>query len=183
MKKIILSLILLVAPCILTSCLEDNTDDYESWRALNNAWLLEQETRKNEDGSLYYEKVTPVWNPNAYILMHWHNDRSLTANNLVPLATSYVDVKYRLTDYRGLPKDSSYLRTNPADSIYRSQVNANIEGWIIGLTHMHVGDSVTMVIPYQSGYGASGNGSIAPYSVLQFAVKLQGIPGYEVPLN
>lgn len=182
MKKHIFLLILFLAPCLLSSCLKDEPNTSDEWREDNNAWLAEQEQKKNPDGSPYYEKLTAVWNPNAYVLMHWHNDRSATAGNITPLSTSYVDVKYRLTDYKGLPKDSSYLRTNPADSIYRSQVNANIEGWVIGLTRMHVGDSVTMIVPYQCGYGATPNGSIRPYSNLVFDIKLKGIPGYETPV-
>lgn len=184
MKRLIYGIMALLSlPLVSTSCLKDESDPYEVWRNKNNAWLDEQSVRTNTDGTPYYEKVTAPWNPNAYVLMHWHNDRSLTAKNLSPLSTSTTDIKYRLTDYEGLPKDSSYLRTIPADSIFRSRVNTNIEGWVIGVTSMHVGDSVTMIVPYQYGYGSTQRGSLDPYSVLVFDLKLKGIPGYEVPVN
>ncbi len=184
MKKLIYFSLILFCVSVLSSCLKDESDPYGEWRNSNNTWLAGQMALKNPDGSPYYEKVEATgWNPNAYVLMHWHNDRSLTSGKLVPMSTSTVDVKYRLTDYEGLAKDSSYLRTTPADSIYRSQVNSNIDGWIIGLTHMHVGDSVTMIVPYQYGYGAMQRGNILPYTVLVFDLKLAGVPGYEVPVN
>lgn len=183
MKKLIFFSLALLGASIMTSCLKDDSDPYEEWRNTNNTWLDQQMSLKNHDGSPYYEKVGAVWNPNAYVLMHWHNDRSLTAKNLVPLSTSTVDIKYHLRDCQGAPKDSSYLRATPADSIFRSRVNESIEGWVIGVTNMHVNDSVTMIVPYQYGYGAAQRGSILPYSVLVFDLKLKGIPGYEVPVN
>lgn len=184
MRRLVYSVLTLMAALpLLTSCLKDNSDPFEDWRDDNNAWLDEQLVRKNANGSQYYEKVMVNWNPTAYVLMHWHNDRSKTVNNLKPISTSTVDVKYRLRDYQGLGKDSSYLRTIPADSIYRSRVNSNIEGWVIGVTNMHVGDSVTMIVPYQYGYGAQARGAINPYTHLVFDMKLTGVPGYIVPVN
>lgn len=184
MKKLIFCSLALLCASVFTSCLKDESDPYEDWRNSNNTWLDEQMALKNPDGSPYYEKVVAtLWNPNAYVLMHWHNDRSLTANKITPLSTSTVDVKYILRNYQGLGIDSSYLRTTPADSIFRSRVNTNIEGWVIGVTNMHVGDSVTMIVPYKYGYGASQRGSILPYTNLVFGIKLKGIPGYEVPVN
>lgn len=184
MKKLIYPVLAAVAALpLLSSCLKDESDPYEDWRNKNNAWLEEQTVRQNPDGTPYYEKVTVEWNPGAYVLMHWHNDRSKTAGNISPMSTSTADVKYLLRDFQGVGKDSSYLRTVPADSIFRSRVNTNIEGWTIGLTNMHVGDSVTMVVPYQWGYGAQQRGSLDPYSVLVFDIKLKGVPGFEVPVN
>lgn len=183
MKRLVYIVAIFIGFSFLSSCLKDNFDEYEEWRNSNDRWLAEQELRKNPDGSPYYEKIVPAWNPNAYVLMHWYNDRNATASNLSPLSTSYTDIKYKLSDFEGLAKDSSYLRTNPADSIYRSKVNSNIEGWIIGVTNMHVGDSVTMIVPYQYAYGAKGQSTVKPYSVLVFDLKLKGIPGYEIPVN
>jgi FKBP-type peptidyl-prolyl cis-trans isomerase FklB len=44
---------------------------------------------------------------------------------------------------------------------------------------MHVGDSVEVVIPYQLGYGTTITGSIPPYSMLKFNMRLVDIPYYQ----
>ncbi len=184
MKKIIYFSLTLLCATVFSSCLSDDSEPYDEWRNHNDTWLQEQMARTNPDGTPYYEKVVATkWNPNAYVLMHWHNDRSLTADKISPMSTSTVDVKYLLRNYEGLGIDSSYLRTTPADSIFRSRLNTNIEGWVIGVTQMHVGDSVTMIVPYQYGYGATQRGSILPFTNLVFDIKLKGIPGFEVPVN
>ena len=104
----------------------------------------------------------------------------LTKGNLKPLISSTVDVKYHLSLYNGTPVDSSYYMTNPADSIYRSIVSQNVEGWMIALTRMHVGDSCTVIIPYQQGYGSTKKSDeLLPYSNLVFNMKLVDIYKYK----
>ncbi len=185
MKKLIYIAAFLLALPMFQACLDDVNDDngYDAWREENELWLAEQKALRNADGTPYYTQITAGWNPNAYVLMHWHNNTQLTAGNISPISTSYVDVKYRVQTIDGVARDSSYLRTSPADSIYRSQLNSNIDGWVIGLTNMHVGDSVTMIVPYQQGYGTTGSGSIDPYSNLVFDLKLADVPGYVIPVT
>ncbi len=106
----------------------------------------------------------------------------LTRNNLKPLITSTVDTKYLLRLYNGTRIDSSYTSSSAtlSDSIYRSVVNQNVEGWMIAMTHMHVGDSCTVIIPYQQGYGSSKRSDdLLPYSNLVFDVKLVDIYKYK----
>ena len=99
------------------------------------------------------------------------------------MSNSTIDMKYHGRLITGEAFDSSYLRTQPRDSIFRTKLNNTINGWIIGVSQMHIGDSCTIVIPYLQGYGASGSGSgIKPYSNLIFDVKLVDIPGYEKPV-
>ncbi len=159
----------------------DTWDDYKDWREANEAWLDEQAAITNADGSAYYERVAPDWNPSAYVLMHWFNDRSLTAGNLKPYSTSTVDVKYYGRLYNDEPFDSSYAQTSYGDSIYRTQLSNVITGWMIAVTQMSVGDSVEVLIPYQQGYNASSSGVIKPYSALKFGIKLVDIPYLEIP--
>ncbi len=111
--------------------------------------------------------------------MRWHNDRSLTEKNLSPLSTSTIDVKYQVQDIDSVMIDNSYSRTTPADSVYRTQLNKNLSGWVIALSAMHVGDSCTIIIPYSQAYGAREYGKVKPYSNLIFQVRLLGIPGYQ----
>ena len=164
-----------VAVTTLNSCLGDSVEDeYKEWRENNDAWYQQQMA------SGLYTKLVAPWDPSATTLIRWHNDTMLTRNNLKPLITSTTDVKYRLTLYDGTPVDSSYYITSPADSIYRSMVNQNVEGWMIALTHMHVGDSCTVIVPYQQGYGSYKKTDVmVPYSNLVFAIKLVDIYKYQ----
>lgn len=159
---------------------DDNWKDYTDWRNTNNEWLGQMADKLDTDGSRYYTKLVPDWDPGAYVLIHYFNDRALTADNLSPIYTSTVDVKYVGMLYDGTVFDSSFDNTSYGDSIYRVGVNGVIEGWTIALENMHVGDSCEVLIPYQQGYGANGSGIILPYSALKFGIKLVDIPAYEI---
>lgn len=180
MKKLPILLMLLIAIAVIPSCKLDPEKDtweyYKEWREANNAWLEEQQSKTDENGKAYYTKVIPEFDANAYVLVHYFNDRSATAGNLSPLLTSTVDVKYIGRMYNKEAFDSSYLKT---DSIYRTKLTSLISGWAITLMDMHVGDSCEVIIPYQQAYGSSSTGSILPYSHLVFNMKLVDIPKYE----
>lgn len=151
------------------------------WRTDNITWYNTQKALKNADGTPYYTQLAPDWYLSSGVLIHWFNDTTLTSGNLVPMATSTVDVIYQGRLYNDTIFDNSYALKINGDSIYRSQVNNNIDGWTIALTHMHVGDSVEVIIPYSQAYGTEGSGSIAPYSVLRFNMKLVDVYRYETP--
>ena len=157
---------------------DDEYSDYKEWRQQNLAYI---ENAENEtvDGKPKYEKITPEWDKSFYILMQWHNDRSLTANNLSPLDNSTCKVKYILTTIEGDTIDSSYAMTEYGDSLLQCQPSGMITGFWTAMTSMHVGDSVTAIIPYTAGYGAYGSGSVLPYSTLIFGIKLVSIPSFE----
>ena len=154
--------------------------DYTELRESNIAWLALMAEKLDTDGSRYYTKLVPDWDPGAYVLIHYFNDRALTANNISPIYTSTVDVKYVGMLYDDTVFDSSFDNTQYGDSIYRVGVNGVIEGWTIALQDMHVGDSCEVLIPYQQGYGANGSGIILPYSALKFGIKLVDVPAYEI---
>lgn len=166
----------------LTSCLGNNDPEVdEAWRDANVAFYSQQAELRNPDGSKYYQAVAAPWDSSAQVLMHWFNDRSLTSGNLKPLYTSTVDVKYKLMLYNGVALDSSYNRTEPADSVFRTKLNAGgiITGWGIAIPQMHVGDSCRVVIPYSQGYGMNDYHNIKGYTTLVFDIKLVDIPAYE----
>ena len=174
-NKFLFSLILaLTAITTLNSCLGKSVEDeYKDWRQSNEEWYQRQAS-----SGLYTQLIAP-WDPSAQVLIRWHNDTMLTRNNLKPLITSTCDVKYKLSRYDGVPVDSSYTSSS-SDSIYRTRVNANVEGWMIALTRMHVGDSCTVIIPYPQGYGSSKKSDeLLPYSNLVFDMKLVDIYKYK----
>ncbi|MDE7443944.1 MAG: FKBP-type peptidyl-prolyl cis-trans isomerase [Muribaculaceae bacterium] len=166
---LIFGLVVLMCSCVKDS---DTWSSYYEWRRANLDWLQEQMDKKNSDGTPYYEKVVPEWDSTAYVLMHYFNDRSLTENNLTPNYTSTVDVIYHGRLYNNEAFDSSYLQT---DSVFNTTLSGVITGWQIALQAMKVKDSCEVIIPYESGYGYSGSGSIPPYSVLVFGMKLTDI--------
>ncbi len=187
MKKIpfLLMCLMLVLPLAVASCGDDADDGvskkYAAWKKSNDEWLLTQQNRKNADGTDYYEEVVAPWDHSAKVYMHWYTDRKATAENPKPYYTSTVDVKYKGMLYNDEPFDSSYQRTSPAVGVFRTQLGDDvIEGWSIALCAMHVGDSCRVVIPYNVGYGTMGFLTIDPYSVLQFDLKLVGIPKLEL---
>jgi len=183
MKKLFYFAVVAVALLpLLSSCLGDTPGVDNEWKEKNDAWIIEKEAETDASGALVYTRVNCNWDPNGYVLMKWHNDRNSNPNQLSPIATSTVDVIYRVRNIDGLGLDSSFYRTVPADSIYRSVLNTNIQGWMIALTNMHVGDSCTVLIPYNQAYGVNSKGSVKAYSNLVFDVKLVGIPAYERPL-
>ncbi|MDE6343626.1 MAG: hypothetical protein K2L69_02720, partial [Muribaculaceae bacterium] len=116
MKKLLLIFPLLALVAASCSDNENDPDKYLEWMEANNTWLQEQTAKLNPDGTSYYTKLTPEWNSNAYVLIHYFNDRKLTEGNLSPLYTSTISVKYsgRLDDYS--PLASSYRMT---DSLYK----------------------------------------------------------------
>lgn len=160
------------AGLLLPSCLKSDMDDYEVWRDQNDTYL----DTVNTTG---YERYVPDWAPNHFIYMKWHNDRKLTASNLVPISTSTTKVKYELYDIEGTALDNSYKSNG--DSLYTSVVNNNIVGFQAALTNMHVGDSVTVIMPYNAAYGNQMHGSVRPYTNLIYNIKLVSIPDYEKP--
>lgn len=163
----------------LASCLDDDKNkDYTEWKEKNETFVLEQQYSMKPDGTYVYERVAADWAADIYVLMKWHNDRSLTEKNLVPLDNSTVDVKYQVMTMDSVIVDSSYAKT---DSVYTSQPYKNIPGFWLALTNMHVGDSVTVIIPWRAAYGSTGSGDIKPYSTLIFDMKLKGISSYQTP--
>ena len=167
----------IVAITMLDSCLGKNVyDEYKDWRESNDEWYQRQAS------SGQYTKVVASWDPSAQVLMRWHNDTMLTRDNLKPLISSTVDVIYKLRLYDGTLVDSSYTSSSAtlSDSIYRSVVSSNVEGWMIALTRMHVGDSCTVIIPYPQGYGSTKKSDkLLPYSNLIFDMKLVDIYKYK----
>lgn len=155
----------------LTGCLKGQADDYEEWRLKNEDFI--NSIDENE-----YTRVSPDWAPQNCVYIKWHNDRALTAGNMVAMSTSTTDIKYELEDIDGTPMGNSY---SALDSIYRSTPNQNILGMWIAMTTMHVGDSATLIIPYPSGYGSTATNAIKPYTNLIYRVKIKSIKAFEKP--
>ncbi|MDE6028021.1 MAG: FKBP-type peptidyl-prolyl cis-trans isomerase [Muribaculaceae bacterium] len=179
MRKIFLSLPLLLMGLVMTGCLGDDVPkEYVGWKEQNDAYLVALENEVAA-GRSEYTRFSAEWAPQNSVFIKWHNDRSPTSSNLSPLSTSTVDIIYDMENIDGTKLGNSFSSTTYGDSIYRSQPNQNIAGMWIAMLNMHVGDSVTMIIPYLSGYGARQMSAIQPYTNLIYHVKMKGVPQYE----
>jgi hypothetical protein len=163
-----------------TACDDDDDETtwtkYADWRETNQQWVDAQAALKNDDGTSFYHVIQPTWSPNDYILIHWFNDRNETKGNLTPLLTSNVTTYYNLYDMDDNLLDSS---DDTDEGSLTTVVSNVITGWQIALMNMCVGDTVQIVVPYQSAYGSSSSGDIDPYSALRFNMRLVDIPNYE----
>lgn len=168
----------------LTSCLGDDKpdDSNDIWKKQNEDWMITKSLEKDAEGNNVYERVGSAWDPNAYVLMRWHNDRSQTASKLSPISTSTVDVRYEVSAIDSVLIDSSHKRVSPAPGVYRTVLSKNISGWVLGISQMHVGDTCTILIPYNQAYGTIQYNGLKPYSNLIFHVRLVDVPAYDKPL-
>lgn len=161
----------------LSACMgDDDYTDYAEWRTENLDYITAAEAEML-GGQKRYEKVVPKWDPATFVLMQWH-ERGVNSDDLTPLDNSTISIKYLLRDVRGDTLDSSYSQP---DSLYKCKPCEMITGFWAATTTMHPGDSVTAVVPYTSGYGISGSGSVLPYSTLIFEIKLDEIVSYDKP--
>lgn len=182
MKKLFWLFAIVAVAASLPACSNDDNDlkKYDSWRIENEQWISQMLDKTNDDGTSYYQTVVPSWNTSGFVLMHFFNDRAETADNLVPLYTSAVDVRYIGYNIKSEPFDSSYTQTAyGTPGVSRFTVNQVIQGWSVALMNMHVGDSAEVIIPYELAYGSAGHGDILPFSTLRFNLKLVDISSYE----
>lgn len=183
MKKILFYALAAAAACMGAACTDDDAkttwEEYADWREANIAWLEQLHSRTNEDGTPFYEVVTPSWYSGAYVLVHRFGEPN--TDNLKPLSTSTVDVIYQGFNYQGERFDSSLTQTAYGrPGVARFALNGVIDGWTAAFETMHVGDSAEIICPYNMAYGETYMSSmIQPYSALRFNVRLVDIYAYE----
>lgn len=168
------------ATVLTSSCLKDDEVDYSEWRERNTEYFETQEAL-TQNGKPVYNKLAPDWAPEAYFLIKWISDPTLTAKNLMPLDNSTVNVKYAVDDIDGKRISDSYSMRINGDSIYQCQPNDNITGFWTALVNMHVGDHVKCILPANAAYGNLERGEVKPYSTLIYDIELVSIPDYETP--
>lgn len=172
--KFIKSVFFLPFVLALSSCMGDSDEPStdKEWRD-SNTKFIEEAQAEMIDGKPKFAKIIPDWDNTVFALVQWHRRGSGSLN---PLDNSTVEVKYLLTDIKGDTLDSSY---SMPDSLYRCRPNGMVTGFWLTLTNMVQGDSVTAIIPYNSGYGAANYGKVKGYSTLVFNISLDSIVAYE----
>ena len=89
----------------------------------------------------------------------------------MPKDTSLVRVHYEGKTVDGKVFESSYERKEPV----QLRANQVIPGWTTALTHMPVGSTWEVVIPYDKAYGDRETPQIKPFSTLIFKIELVGV--------
>lgn len=84
-----------------------------------------------------------------------------------------VSVHYAGRLLTGAPFDNSYDRGKPFD--FPLGGGRVIKGWDEGIGYMNVGDSATLIIPANLGYGSTDRPSIPANSTLIFDVQLMNV--------
>lgn len=96
--------------------------------------------------------------------------RSGNAEGRTPDRNSVVTVHYTGKTINGKKFDSSLSGVAPA-----FRLRDLIEGWIIALQQMHIGDKWELYIPADKGYGKFSQPGIPGGSTLIFEIELLGI--------
>lgn len=162
MNKVhILSALLLAV--VFTGCKQDNWLD---WKAQNELWLIENGKRDGvitTSTGLQYEVVT---------------SGPSTGYDLRP-----DDAKIVTISYSGHLINGCYFEGSKTSKVTTATyLSGYIEGFIEGLKRMKQFDTYRLYIPYELGYGSTGNSVaegnssyIPPYSTLIFEVTLQRV--------
>lgn len=96
--------------------------------------------------------------------------KSGNKNSAMPNRNSVVTVHYVGKTTNGKTFDSSRGGAAPA-----MRLRELIQGWIIALQHMHVGDRWEIYLPAEMGYGRFSQPGIPSGSTLIFDIELLGV--------
>ena len=130
--------------------------DKKEYAEKNKVWLEEKAQEPGIealDGGVYYRVIKPG-----------------NADGRTPDRNSVVTVHYTGKTINGKKFDSSLGGIAPA-----FRLKDLIEGWIIALQQMHVGDKWELYIPADKGYGRFSQPGIPGGSTLIFEIELFGI--------
>jgi len=170
MKSIKISILSFVLfSMLITSCnSSDPTGLIADWKVKNDSYFANM--KDSTDYVLYNIPASRGGN-SFYYKVTTPGDQS----SVSPLSTDQVIVNYRGMLISGFVFDQTYSGTViPTDgtpaTFYANQL---IKGWTENLIQMKVGETRTIVLPQELGYGTAGAGSyIYPYSITIWVVQL-----------
>ena len=180
---------------------DDSYDEYANWQERNEQafadtlayakkmgesqgwyvyrkWSLENQTPNKDVNGV---EIPLTYKDYDHIIVHVLDKGEGTAS---PLYSDSAKVSYRGSLLETIGKDGSvnagYVFDKTFEGTYNKQtamlstvaVSNMVDGFATALMHMHVGDHWMVYIPYQLGYGTTGNGSIPAYSMLRFELAL-----------
>ena len=169
MKSINISILSICLFFVLfTSCSPlDTTGAVNDWKIKNvsyfanmkdsMAYVHDTSAAKSFGSSYYYKITTPG-----------------VQNSISPVSGDQVTVNYRGKLVDGSVFGQTYT-TSVIDSTATPQTfydNQLIPGWTYNLLQMKVGETRSIVLPQELGYGTTGQGAISPYSTTVWVVQL-----------
>jgi hypothetical protein len=156
---------------LLTSCnLFDPNGAIDDWKKKNESYFTDMKDSAgyvldtipaSNGGGSYYYKVTAPGDPNS----------------TSPAITDMVLVNYRGKLVNGFVFDETYtgnvIPTDSTTSSVQLYVNTVVRGWTVNLMQMKVGETRSIVLPQELGYGSVGaGGAVSPYSTTIWVVQL-----------
>ena len=178
-KYILLSVILFPLVGMVSSCSEETETESEfaNWQERNEAVTLQWASNSSYQKILTYTKNAdaPGLVSSDYIYVEVLESGNGTES---PLYTDTCRVAYRghyipTKSYAdGYVFDQTYLGNFDWGTAGTYSGQSFVDGFQTALQHMHIGDRWRIYVPYQLGYGESGNSSIIGYTNLVFDVAL-----------
>ena len=174
MSKLIFYSIVFVSFGITACTTPDDTitDYYSSWRMKNDTFFISM-----KDSSDYVLYRIPIARGGSSFYYKIRTQGNLST--VSPLYSDSVTVNYRGKMINGTIFAETYSTILP-DSTSKSvtfKANKLIQGWTENLIQMKAGETRTIVIPAELGYGYYGSGPIPPYSTLVFDIQLVSFTG------
>lgn len=178
----------LITSCLFSACDETSeVNEYADWRNRNQRFVdsIAAVAEENADGNwrIYKSYTLPPDNPNDltvvkdvnnYVYCHIEENGTGTAS---PIYTDSIRASYRVWLINDILIDQSFRgEFNPAISVpSKFAMSSTIIGWTTALQQMRTGDSWTIYIPYELGYGKRQSGDVPGYSALKYWVNLAGV--------
>lgn len=173
MKKYVYLIACIVCAILVSSCAkEDSIVIDEVWKAKNEAKIDEIKTDPafkkieagSKNGSIYAKTITEGTGERV-------------------LMTDRVEVKYKGMLIDGTVFDQTDGIDTPEldddkTAVFDIMKNGNyalVEGWVVALEHMKVGDRWEIWIPWNLGYGIVGSGTIPGCSSLHFILEVKAV--------
>lgn len=179
MKRLNLSIFLMVSVAILFSSCDSSETVDDTWKLDNEAQFasLADSTgytkinSQSGNGFIMYKEIqsgagaTPYFTDQVKVLYTgWY--KSIWSE-----PDTYLDDKGNTIQNKKI-FDSTANRNNIPSKLY---VNGVVDGFSTALQHMQVGDKWEVWMPWKLGYGESGSGSIQGYTTLVFEIELVSI--------
>lgn len=165
-KKIVYLFFISMTAVFIQSCSSDS-DDYDDWKAQNETAFAQ--TALNPD----YKTLTPQGSYNSILY-------KVLEPNKAPGDTAILGSKVKVR-YTGKMIDGTIFDTTEKTKESREftvTYPGLIQGWIIALQNMAVGDKWEIWVPWYLAYGGQQYSSIPPYSTLIFEMEVISVNKY-----